>query len=281
MDLIHDLTSVVCDAFQRIEAKLQKQEELSMSLQDDFAILKAKIADLISDIPSAMAAAVSKATAAAGITQAQSDAIAASVDTDIKATTATVLSAIHTTAQPLTVGPATLPDGQDGAAYSASLSATGGVSPVTFAVSAGSLSAGLALAADGALSGTPTGAGTSSFTVTATDADGVTGSVNLVIVVHAAAAAPIAISPTTLPAAQIGAAYSQTLSASGGAGPYIYAVSASGKLPDGLALDAHSGVISGTPAADAVSETFEITVTDSTGAIASFNFTVAVNPAAG
>src|SRR5262249_11705115 len=47
--------------------------------------------------------------------------------------------------------------------------ATGGVGPYTFAVTGGALPPGLALDASGLLSGTPTQAGTFSFTVQATD----------------------------------------------------------------------------------------------------------------
>ena len=52
---------------------------------------------------------------------------------------------------------------------------TGGVAPHGFAVTAGALPNGLTLAAGGALSGTPNAAGAFNFTVTATDANGCTG----------------------------------------------------------------------------------------------------------
>lgn len=55
----------------------------------------------------------------------------------------------------------------------------------------------------------------------------------------------IAVSPTTVPNATNGTAYSQTLTASGGTGPYTFAVF-SGALPAGLTLSS-GGVISGTP----------------------------------
>jgi large repetitive protein len=56
------------------------------------------------------------------------------------------------------------------------ISATGGVGPYTFAVSVNSLPAGLTLSPNGAISGTPTVVGTFSFTLTATDSNGLTGS---------------------------------------------------------------------------------------------------------
>jgi hypothetical protein len=77
---------------------------------------------------------------------------------------------------PITLNPATLPAETVGASYSQTLTASGGTAPYTFAVTAGSLPKGLTLSAGGVLSGTPTAAGTSSFTVTATDTNGETGS---------------------------------------------------------------------------------------------------------
>lgn len=76
----------------------------------------------------------------------------------------------------ITLSPATLPDGSTGTPYSQVLSAAGGTAPYTYAVTAGALPPGLALdGATGLLSGTPTSAGSFSFTVTATDANGCTG----------------------------------------------------------------------------------------------------------
>jgi|GEM_PF-4497920 len=63
-----------------------------------------------------------------------------------------------------------LPDGSTGTAYSASLQASGGSSPYTWAIIAGSLPPGLTLnPSSGAISGTPSTAGTFNFTVRATD----------------------------------------------------------------------------------------------------------------
>lgn len=57
----------------------------------------------------------------------------------------------------------------------------------------------------------------------------------------------ISLSPATLPDAEPGVAYSELISASGGAGPYDFTVT-SGALPTGLSL-ASDGTISGTPSA--------------------------------
>jgi hypothetical protein len=72
---------------------------------------------------------------------------------------------------PLTVTTTALPSGAVGTAYSAAVAAAGGVAPLgTWSLSQGTLPAGLTLAPDGAITGTPTAAGTSTFTVRITDA---------------------------------------------------------------------------------------------------------------
>ena len=90
--------------------------------------------------------------------------------TDASAATATRALSIVVTA-PLAISTASLPGGTVGTAYSSTLVATGGTSPYTWSLAAGSLPAGLSLnAATGAITGTPTAAGTVSFTVRVTDA---------------------------------------------------------------------------------------------------------------
>jgi len=64
-----------------------------------------------------------------------------------------------------------LPDGEVGAAYGASLAASGGVLPYAWSINAGALPDGLTLdPASGGLSGTPTAAGSFAFTAVVTDA---------------------------------------------------------------------------------------------------------------
>ncbi|MEP7342896.1 MAG: reprolysin-like metallopeptidase [Acidobacteriota bacterium] len=75
----------------------------------------------------------------------------------------------------ITVNPASLPNGTVGAGYSQMLTATGGTPTYGFTVSAGALPAGLNLSSGGSLSGTPTTAGTFTFTIKATDANGCMG----------------------------------------------------------------------------------------------------------
>jgi len=87
----------------------------------------------------------------------------------------------------ITLSPAALPTGTVGVAYSQMITATGGTAPYTFAVTSGALPTGLTLTATGALSGTPSAAGSSTFTVTATDANGFTGAQQYTLTIGAAA----------------------------------------------------------------------------------------------
>jgi uncharacterized protein YhjY with autotransporter beta-barrel domain len=146
----------------------------------------------------------------------------------------------------LTLSPSTLPNGTQTTPYSQTVTATGGTGPYTYAVTSGSLPAGLTLNTSiGVISGTPTTAGTASFTVGATDSHGNTGSQAYSINIGVA---PLTVNPATLPAATQGTAYSQTITGSGGVAPYTYAI-VSGALPAGLTLNTSTGVISGTPTA--------------------------------
>ncbi|MGY5778273.1 putative Ig domain-containing protein [Rhizobium sp. LEGMi135b] len=165
----------------------------------------------------------------------------------------------------ITVAPATLPSAGIGAAYSQTLTASGGIGSYSYALTAGALPAGLALSSGGILSGTPTAGGTFNITITATDGATFTGSRAYSLVVGAPT---IAIAPTTLPAATVAAAYNQTITASGGTSPYSYAVTA-GSLPAGLTLSA-GGVLSGTPTA---SGTFNVTITATDGSTGAGPFT--------
>ncbi|NDV14111.1 autotransporter domain-containing protein [Crenobacter caeni] len=91
---------------------------------------------------------------------------------------------ITVSAPTLSLTPSTLSDGNVGTAYSAIFSASAGTAPYSYAITAGSLPAGLSLnAATGELSGIPTGDGTSHFSVTATDANNATGSSDYALVI--------------------------------------------------------------------------------------------------
>ena len=104
----------------------------------------------------------------------------------------------------LTISTTSLPNGQVGVAYSATLTATGGTTPYAWSITSGVLPTGLSLnGSTGLISGTPSGAtsGAVRLTIQVKDSSSpqVTVSTSLNITVVATA---LTISTTTLPAAQ-------------------------------------------------------------------------------
>jgi hypothetical protein len=79
-------------------------------------------------------------------------------------TTLTIQSA------PLAITTTSLPGGTVSTTYTTTLAASGGITPYTWSLASGAVPAGLALNSTGIITGTPTTAGTSSFTVRAADA---------------------------------------------------------------------------------------------------------------
>ncbi|GBU25471.1 hypothetical protein R83H12_02114 [Fibrobacteria bacterium R8-3-H12] len=149
----------------------------------------------------------------------------------------------------LAITTASLPGGMVGVGYSQTLASN--KDGVTWSYS-GSLPNGLSLVgATGIISGTPTSAGTSNFTVTATY-NGTTTSKALSITISS-----FAITTASLPSGIVGAPYSQTLTSN--AEEVAWSV-ISGSLPSGLSLEEATGIISGTPTAAGTSS-FTITAT--------------------
>ena len=149
---------------------------------------------------------------------------------------------------PLSLTTTSLPNGTVNTTYAATLAASGGVTPYTWSITAGSLPAGLTLhPAAGTIGGTPTAAGTYVFTVQVADSQSpsATASRQLAIAVSAPPPAPLNITTTGLPGGKVNVTYSQTLQATGGVTPYVWSL-ASGSLPPGLTLSS-AGVISGRP----------------------------------
>jgi M6 family metalloprotease-like protein len=156
--------------------------------------------------------------------------------------------------RPLTiVTEAALPRALTGTEYTRTLATEGGVGAVTWSVSAGALPAGLNLeTATGKLAGTPTAAGAYEFTVRAAS-DTLRDTRKFTLSVTA----PVTITSTPeRRRAIMGAAYADTVRATGGSGAFDWHVS-DGSLPAGVALEP-GGVLRGTPA---TSGTFRFTAT--------------------
>ena len=159
--------------------------------------------------------------------------------------------------------------------YSQSLTSTGGAAAYGYAVTTGTLPTGLTLTSGGLLSGAPLVAGTFNFTVTATDANGCTGTRAYSLVV---ACPTITLAPTSLPNGLIGSGYNQTVTASPAlnAGAYNYSVT-SGSLPAGLSLNATTGAITGTPTTAGTSN-FTITALSAAPCSGSQAYSIFVQP---
>jgi hypothetical protein len=164
----------------------------------------------------------------------------------------------------LQVTTAALPPGLVGVPYQVALGASGG-SGLSWVLDPGAaLPDGLTLSSAGLLSGTPTRAGLSTFSVVV-QAAGVAArraftlqitpvSGTLQVVTHA------------LPSAVAGRAFSSHLAAVGGATPYAWALVSGSTLPAGVTLTA-DGQVRGTPPANATTapSTVQVSVTDSLG----------------
>jgi hypothetical protein len=169
------------------------------------------------------------------------------------------------------VNPDTLPNGDVNSAYIQTITASGGSSPYSYAVTSGALPTGLTLSSSGVLSGTPMIHSAYTFTVTAADAQGTSASQDYTITINPA----VAINTASLANGDVGAGYSEPIIANGGNGSYTFA-KASGTLPSGLTLSS-AGILSGTVTTQG-SYSFTVSATDSLGSTASHNYTITINP---
>jgi parallel beta-helix repeat protein len=158
----------------------------------------------------------------------------------------------------LTITTTSLPNGDVGFSYSQTLHASGGSGSYTWSLFSGSppLPPGLGpITSGGLISGIPTTGGTYPFTVQVDD-----GSTQVTLPLSITiSAVPLNITTLSLPAGNVGTAYTQPVAAAGGSGSYTFSIF-SGSLPAVLTLDPGTGVISGTPTT-----------------VGTYNFTVRVN----
>ena len=198
---------------------------------------------------------------------------------------------VITISPPLSIATPALPSTTAGMLYSQTINVIGGAMPyTTFAVT--NFDAGTTGLTPGAITtlgaagtfnihGMPIAGGTVAFTVNVTDSAGITLTKDYTITVNP----PLVITPS-LPQGTVNTNYHQTVTVSGGAGPYTtFTVTAFSAGTTGLTLanvtiQPANGtiVLDGTPTV-AGTLTFTANIADSIGAILSKTFTIKINPA--
>ena len=203
--------------------------------------------------------------------------------TDHTGTSVTLSLTLYVESSPLVVTITSLSAGTACSPYTAALAASGGITPYAWSLASGTLPPGVTLdSSTGALSGTPTAAGSYPVTVEVTDQASQTATADLTVTVDPDGA--LTITTSSLPKAYVGQTYpGLTLQAGGGACPYTSWAVTSGALPAGLTLDSATGSVSGyIDASDSAGTyTFTVTVTDSKGDTADKQLSITVGSFSG
>jgi len=171
----------------------------------------------------------------------------------------------------LTIGPESISaTGTVGSAYSVAMTANLS-DPKTWSIVAGSLPPGLAIGtSDGVISGTPTAAGSYTFTVRAGIDASRSDTKTLTIAIRdrlaIAASTPFAAGSSVV-RTEVGVIFDTALVATGGFGTYTWSVS--GDVPLGLTFDPFGGTLTGAPE-EAGSYRFTVSVADSEGRVAAY-----------
>ena len=169
--------------------------------------------------------------------------------------------AISNATLPPSFGIATLPPAEVGVAYNVDLNISGGSPPFSVSLVTGLLPPGLNIIGE-TIAGTLTSVKGSRFTLRVTDDIGA----SLTQRFNISAVGAVNISNQSLPNGRVGRSYSARLSAKSGKKPFTWSLTG-GSLPSGLALDATTGRITGTPlAVGDTNLTFQ--VTDTMGGVA-------------
>ncbi len=158
---------------------------------------------------------------------------------------------------------------QAGASYSSTCTASSGVAPISWSISAGTLPAGLSLAAGAGggstatVSGTPTGSGSYSYTVTATDSASPVNRQSVVFsgsLAGASAVAPAAAGYWTFDTADISGAQATDRSGNGLHGTIYNAAAVTGKVNQGLSFSGAGSYVA-VPNNTALSLAHDLTLT--------------------
>jgi large repetitive protein len=181
---------------------------------------------------------------------------------------------------PLSITTSSLPGGTLNSVYPpVSINATGGFAPYSFGATG--LPAGMNLSSGGSLTGTPTAAGSFSVTITVTDSETPTAATANVTLPLTITAPHLALAPGAggLPNATQNAAYSASLTPSGGVGPYSIALDGtSAAMPTGLTFNSTTAstaaaTITGTPTVLGTTSNIIVDVTDSEAPAVTTKFT--------
>ena len=157
---------------------------------------------------------------------------------------ATVAFTLRVIRETIIVSDSSRPGGVRGLAYADTLRVDGEPGSARWAIVAGALPEGLALdPATGEIAGTPATAGAARFTAAGT-LSGTTVTRAFVLRIRRPT---VVLSDATRGAALVGVAYADTLRADAEPGAALTWSVSDGRLPDGLVLDAASGVVSGVP----------------------------------
>ena len=141
---------------------------------------------------------------------------------------------------------------------------TGSEVQASWSVESGALPPGLALSPQGLLTGTPTAAGSWGFVINAQNGSTLA-SKEYALAVRQPLSVKSPFGPPRPPTSEVGIRVGKTFIATGGSGPYTWAL-ASGALPPGVVLDPTKGTVAGTPQ-KAGAFAFSVTATDSEGRV--------------
>ena len=166
----------------------------------------------------------------------------------------------------LSIANGSLPSGSVGTQYGYQLSTSGGTA-TSWAVTAGSLPAGLTLGGSGAITGTPTQTVSAGFTVRASDGSRSASKQFMLHVVE-----PLALTAPPTKAIKLGRSFLLTPTARGGLAPYTWS---SPSLPPGINVNPSTGQVGGRPAGLGTL-TLPLTATDALGVSQSVTATVEV-----